>query len=77
MQNRYSDLEYSSAELASCIIRLFESGLRNSDQLSEFAAHLAHLKYEKQQASTSIRQANSEYNMRAVLFNYMRDAPIG
>lgn len=37
-----SDRPYSASELAGCIIRLYESGLRNLDYISELAARLAH-----------------------------------
>ncbi len=35
-----SDRPYSASELAGCIIRLYESGLRDLDYISELAARL-------------------------------------
>ncbi|KAB2784593.1 hypothetical protein F9K97_16595 [Brucella anthropi] len=41
-----SDRSYSATELAECIIRLYESGLRDLNYISELAARLAHSRFE-------------------------------
>ncbi|PWL16635.1 hypothetical protein DKP76_16425 [Falsochrobactrum shanghaiense] len=40
-----SDRSYSAEELAGCIIRLYESGLRDLNSIAELAARLAHSKF--------------------------------
>lgn len=40
-----SDRNYSGSELASCILMLYEHGLRDMSRLSELAARLAHQRY--------------------------------
>ncbi|MDH7787627.1 hypothetical protein QBD01_003654 [Ochrobactrum sp. 19YEA23] len=40
-----SDRNYSAQELASCIIMLFQSGLRDQSQLCELASRLAHQRF--------------------------------
>ena len=42
-----SDQNYSAHELASCIILLYERGLRDRSFISELAANLAHLRYNR------------------------------
>ncbi|NNU63187.1 hypothetical protein D8666_21040 [Ochrobactrum soli] len=42
-----SDQNYSAHELASCIILLYERGLRDQSYISELAANLAHLRYSR------------------------------
>ena len=50
---------YCASELASCIILLYESGLRNAAYVSELAASLAHQRYEKRRLDGPYRAANS------------------
>ncbi|MBA8838209.1 hypothetical protein FHW03_001494 [Ochrobactrum sp. RH2CCR150] len=40
-----SDHNYSGSELASCILMLYEHGLRERSRLTELAARLAHQRY--------------------------------
>jgi hypothetical protein len=40
-----SDRGYSASELASCIMMLYESGLRDHGHLCELSASLAHQRY--------------------------------
>jgi hypothetical protein len=40
-----SDRNYSASELASCVMMLYEHGLRDRNYLCELAARLAHQKY--------------------------------
>lgn len=40
-----SDRNYSASELSSCIIMLYEHGLRDQSYLCELAARLAHQKF--------------------------------
>ncbi|PWL16460.1 hypothetical protein DKP76_17535 [Falsochrobactrum shanghaiense] len=40
-----SDRSYSAEELAGCIIRLYESGLRDLNSIAELAARLAHSRF--------------------------------
>jgi len=40
-----SDRDYSASELSSCVMRLYEHGLRDCNHLCELAARLAHQKY--------------------------------
>ncbi len=45
------DHGYSAQELASCIITLYERGLRDPSKLAELAARLANKKYESRNAT--------------------------
>ena len=42
-----SDHNYSASDLASCIIMLYESGLRDHGYLCELSARLAHQRYQR------------------------------
>jgi hypothetical protein len=54
-----SDQDYSASELASCIIMLYESGLRDHAYLSELSARLAHQRYLKRHDIEPHQAANS------------------
>lgn len=43
---------YVAAELAGCIVRLYESGLRDMEYISELAARLAHSKFDPSHTDT-------------------------
>ncbi|MEJ5018902.1 hypothetical protein WH297_04010 [Ochrobactrum vermis] len=54
-----SDRNYSPSELASSIIMLYESGLREQSYICELAARLAHQKYQKRQDIQSFPTTNN------------------
>ncbi|OAE39740.1 hypothetical protein [Brucella intermedia] len=54
-----SDQDYSAADLASCIIMLYHSGLRDHAYLSELSARLAHQRYERRHKIEQCPAANS------------------
>lgn len=51
--------DYCASELASCIIMLYESGLRNAAYVSEMAARLAYQRSRKRRLDGPYRAANS------------------
>lgn len=51
--------DYCASELASCIMMLYESGLRNAAYVSELAARLAYQRYKKRHLDGPYRAANS------------------
>ena len=53
-----SDRNYSASELASCVMMLYEHGLRDRTYLSELAARLAHQKFNVRHDMTAMH-ANS------------------
>lgn len=53
-----SDQNYSAAELASCIIMLYQSGLRDHGYLSELSARLAHQRFVRRHAIGQFPAAN-------------------
>nr|WP_313012367.1 hypothetical protein [Brucella intermedia] len=54
-----SDQDYSAADLTSCIIMLYHSGLRDHAYLSELSARLAHQRFEKRHAIEQYPAANN------------------
>lgn len=54
-----SDQDYSAADLASCIIMLYQSGLRDHAYLSELSARLAHQRFERRHAIEQCPAANN------------------
>ncbi len=54
-----SDQDYSAADLASCIIMLYHSGLRDHAYLSELSARLAHQRFERRHEIEQCPAANS------------------
>jgi len=51
--------DYCASELASCIMMLYESGLRNAAYVSEMAARLAYQRSKKRRLDGPYRAANS------------------
>nr|WP_312826005.1 hypothetical protein [Brucella anthropi] len=60
-----SDRNYSPSELASCIIMLYESGLRDQLYICELAARLAHQRYQTRHDIQRIPAANSNGSAHA------------
>jgi hypothetical protein len=56
---------YSASELSSCIIMLYEHGLRDQSYLCELAARLAHQKYTNRH-SMSVLHDNSNKHERTI-----------
>lgn len=54
-----SDHDYSAADLASCIILLYQSGLRDHAYLSELSARLTHQRFERRHEIEQCPAANS------------------
>ncbi|KAB2712752.1 hypothetical protein F9K88_07265 [Brucella intermedia] len=54
-----SDQDYSAADLASCTIMLYHSGLRDHAYLSELSARLAHQRFERRHEIEQCPAANS------------------
>ncbi|WP_235917017.1 hypothetical protein [Brucella anthropi] len=63
-----SDRTYSPSELASGIIMLYESGLRDQSYICELAARLAHQKYQKRHSKGVYPVANSNARAQAGSF---------
>lgn len=61
-----SDHDYSAADLASCIILLYQSGLRDHAYLSELSARLAHQRFERRHELKQCPVANSNCLKRTV-----------
>lgn len=55
-----SDRNYSPSELASGIIMLYESGLRDQSYICELAARLAHQRYQMRHDIHTIPAANND-----------------
>jgi len=62
-----SDQDYSAADLASCIIMLYQSGLRDHAYLSELSARLAHQRFERRHAIEQCPAANNNGPTRMAL----------
>lgn len=65
-----SDQDYSAAHLASCIIMLYQSGLRDHDYLCELSARLAHQRYRKRHDIEQLPAANSNARSPTVPVEY-------
>ncbi|KAB2703090.1 hypothetical protein D7I41_12735 [Ochrobactrum sp. MH181795] len=61
-----SDRDYSPSELASSIIMLYESGLRDQLYICELAARLAHQRYQTRHDIQRIPAANNNGSAQAV-----------
>ncbi|HBQ31569.1 MAG TPA: hypothetical protein DD739_02425 [Ochrobactrum anthropi] len=61
-----SDRNYSPSELASTIIMLYESGLRDQSYICELASRLAHQKYSRRHHNQSLPAANNNGSTRTV-----------
>lgn len=62
-----SDQDYSATDLASCIIMLYQSGLRDHAYLSELSARLAHQRFERRHAIEPCPAANNNGSTRMAL----------
>lgn len=60
-----SDQGYSRSELASCIILLYESGLRDHGYLCELSARLAHQRYQRRHDIKLHPEASNNGSARA------------
>ncbi|KAB2788561.1 hypothetical protein F9K97_05635 [Brucella anthropi] len=54
-----SDNNYSASDLASCVIMLYHSGIRDHAYLSELSARLAHQRYQKRHSIDPYIPANT------------------
>ena len=61
-----SDQDYSAADLASCITRLYQSGLRDHAYLRELSARLAHQRFDRRHEIEQCPAANSNGPKRIV-----------
>ncbi|GAA5658436.1 MULTISPECIES: hypothetical protein [Brucella] len=61
-----SDQDYSAADLASCIVILYQSGLRDHGYLCELSARLAHQRFVRRHAIGQLSTANINDRSRTV-----------
>ncbi|OIS94306.1 hypothetical protein [Brucella cytisi] len=54
-----SDRDYSASDLASCIMMLYENGLRDREYLCELSARIAHQRYQSRHDVSSVPGAQS------------------
>lgn len=65
-----NDRNYSPSELASGIIMLYESGLRDQLYICELAARLAHQRFQRRHDIEQLPAANSNARSRTVPTEY-------